>query len=261
MLATFKETISSLQDKSYGQTIIQKTPRQALWYWTKYLILISLIPFTLTIVFFTRFLPQAPRIVRDNFPEGNLTLADNQLTSTIQQPLRFEDQGFIFLFDLQATSSAIDSINSGLVITQDKMFIKNIDGQQQSQDYSFLPDFSLDKFQIADWIQSHRYQLWVISLFVVFIVGLIFFSLTWILRVAAFLFWSLIFWLVSKYLIHKTITFSQTLNFVAYGSVLPLILSPFAIIAPNNLLSYINFGIFVYFTYSWIKHLPKKNKS
>jgi hypothetical protein len=256
VLATFRETITSLRDPKYGSVIITKPVKPVIWYWTKYLLLVSLVPLVLAIVVLTRFLPEVPRLVEKHLPEGVLTAKDHQLSSTISQPLRWQESGFTFLFDLQASPSAIDSAENGILIMKDRVITKSSDGQFHSQNFSNLPDFSTDKHQIAAWIQSHRSRLWFSGLIIIQIAGVIIFSLTWVFRILLLLVWTVVFWLITKYLLKKSLPYFQVFNLVVYASVLPLLLSLLLTLAPNNLLSLINTGIFVYFTYSWIKNLP-----
>ena len=255
MIATFKETITSLQDNKYGQVIITKPLKPVIWYWTKYLILIAVIPLILVIVILTRFLPEIPQIIKSQLPEGTLTAKDHILTSTISQPLRYEESDMAIIFDLQASSSAIESISNGVLITKDKIIVKSADGQTQTRDYLNLPDFSVDKYQIADWLQNHRYQIWVAGMVVIIILGIIIFMLTWFYRILVSLFWSLVFWLFNRFITKNPLSYLQVFNLVIYASVLPLILSLLVMLYPNSLLSFINTLIFVYFTYSWIRNL------
>ena len=95
MLSTFRETLTSLQDKTYGNQIIKKTPRQVVWYWTKYLLLFSLIPLILTIGSTTYFVPQLSSTLEKQLPDFEVGVKDHQFYTKSDTPYRFEDQGFL----------------------------------------------------------------------------------------------------------------------------------------------------------------------
>jgi hypothetical protein len=256
MIATFKETITSLQDNKYGQVIIGKSFKSVLWYWTKYLLLISIFPLVLVISLLTRYLPQAPKFILDNFPEGTLTVKDSQLSSTINQPYKLGDSNFSVILDTGGNLSELDSVQSGVLFLKDKLVTKSPESQIQTQTYGRLPDFSLDKFQLADWITQNRSRLWFGGLVLILVAAVLISAAVWSGYLLGFVIWALVFWLVGKYLLKKVLTYVQCLNIVIYAQVLPLILSFILSFAPNQILDYMRLLIFFYFGFSWIWNLP-----
>ena len=97
MIATFKETFTSLQDLKYGQTIIKKTVRQALWYWTKYILLITTLGVILAIAALAYYAPQLPKLLGDQIPDIDLTLKGGLASTTGKQPFIVGDDKFIFI--------------------------------------------------------------------------------------------------------------------------------------------------------------------
>lgn len=258
MIATVRETITSLKKPDYGQVIVTKTTKSVFWYWTKYFLIIAAIPIIAAVVLLTRFLPQLPGFVEKKLPEGVLGFKDKVMFSTVKQPLVYEfadgQTSFKFVFDLEASPSALDSVDTGLLILKDRIITKSNAGQSQAQEYGNVPDFSIDKFQIAAWLQSHLSGLWSVGFFLILVLSSIIIGITWVIRAGFFLVWALIFWLFSKYVLKQPLTYIQILKLVIYASVLPLILSVILAIMPNSLLSLLNTGIFVAFTYIWIKN-------
>ncbi len=260
MLATFKETITSLRDPKYGQIIIAKPLKSVVWYWTKYLLLVSFIPMIIAIVLLTRFLPEAPKLVEKKLPEGTLGSKNHELFTTIQ-PLDLkipETEGsgpFRFIFDLNASPSAAESMSDGVLVLKDQLIVKTSDGRTQIQTFEKLPDFSTDKSQIAGWIRAHRYQIWTAGFIVILLVTAVISGITWVFRFLIFLVWTLVSWLVAKYLMKKSLTYLQVLNIVIYSSIIPLLLSLILTLTPNPILSLLNTGIFVFFIFTWIKNI------
>jgi len=255
VIATFKETLTSWKNVAYGRDIITKPVKSVLWYWTKYLILISLIPFILIIFLLTRLVPQSPRLIRDYLPEGTLTMTDHTLSSTITQPSVFRDGDFEIIFDLNATPSAFSSTASGILIGSDRLTIRSADGQLQNLDYSAIPDFSTDKFQLADWIQSRLREVWFGGFLIITVLGLILFALSWFWRVVGMLIGALLFWAVLRYFMHRDLRYLQVLNLVVYASVLPLLLSVLLFFVSGDVTSLINIAILIYFVYNWVKNI------
>jgi hypothetical protein len=213
------------------------------------------------IILITRFLPELPALIRKHLPEGVLTMTDHRLSTTITQPLEIRDPEFLFLFDLSATESALESTDNGVLITQDKIISKSGTSSYQYQNYNQFPNFSFDKYQIADWLQSRRYQLWFYGMLLLLLVWGIILSFVWLTRLFLLAIWSLVFLIVDKFITKKNLSLAQIFNLMVYASVLPLLISLLLFIAPNNILSLINMVIFIYFSYSWIQNLPLAENS
>jgi len=262
MIATFKETITSLKNLDYGREIIKKPIKSVLWYWTKYLLIFSLIPLILVIFAFTRFLPETPKLINKHLPEGVLGIKDGLMFSTLKQPLVYDfsdsqGESFNFTFDLQASPSAIDTYDNGLLVLKDQVITKSTGGKYQSQKYTSVPDFSVDKEIIADWVNTNRHKLWLVGTLIVILVGVLIIAVTWAFRALAFVGWSLVFLLLNKLVFKKTLSFSNILNLVIYASVLPLFLSLLLTLMPNSFLTLLNTGVFVMYVYLWAKNITQ----
>ena len=257
MIATFKETLISLQDSKYGQVIISRSLKFVLWYWTKYLLLMAIFPLLLTIFAFTYFLPQLPRLAEKNLPEGTLGARDHQLFSTIPQPYYiWQGQNFAFILNLEGRPEDIDSTPNGVLILKDKFIAKTDDGRTQIQTFSNIPDFSLDKYQLANWLTNHRYQIWLIGTVAIVFITTVFVSGFWLFRFGSFSFWALVLWIGNKISVKKHLSYLQIFNLVVYASIFPLLLSAILVFAPNGILSLVAFGLFLFFSLSWLKNLP-----
>jgi hypothetical protein len=258
MIATFKETITSLQDNKYGQVIIDKPLKVVLWYWTKYLLLIAAFPLLLAIFLFTRYLPEAPKFILDQFPEGTISAKDNQLSSTISQPYKLGNSNFSLILDLGGDVSELDSVQGGVLLLKDKLISKSENGQIQMQTYGQIPNFSLDKHQLSDWITGNRLKLWIGGSTFLLIAGILITSIIWLGYLLTFVLWAIPFWLGGKFALKKTLSYFQSLNLVIYASVLPLLLSFILSLAPNKILDYLRLVLFLFFGISWISNLPGK---
>jgi hypothetical protein len=248
VIKTVKETIASIQDVKY---------RQVLWYWTKYLIFISVIPLIIGVLAFTRYLPESPKFIQDKFPEGRLTVKNHQMITTITEPYKVGNQDFTLIIDAGGDAKELDTVTNGILLLKDKVVIKTPDNQLDIQDYTKIPDFSTDKTEIYSWVSGHLFHLWLGGVAGILILGIIGFIFSWVFRIAVYGLWALIFWILGKYLLKKTLTYLQSLSVVLYASIIQLVLSLFLAIAPNQLLEALGTVLFVYFTFTWIRNLPE----
>ncbi len=258
MIATFKETITSLQDNKYGQTIIAKPLKQVFWYFIKYLLLISVFPLVIGIFLLTRYLPQIPKIIVDSFPDGFVQIKDKKLYSTISQPYKAGDSEFLLILNLESNPADLNEVKSGILFLKDKMVVKTEAGDIQTQTYDNIPDFSVDKYQLSGWISQNRIKLWIAGLIVTLLavlMGTVFTGIFWIIRLA---FGAVIFWLVGKFAFKKTVTYLQSFNIAIYASVLPLLISFILSLSQNGILGYFGLFLFFFFGISWIRNLPGK---
>jgi hypothetical protein len=256
MIATFKETLTSLQDNQYGGQIITKPLKSVIWYWLKYLLFLSVFPLIVAIILLTRYLPQSPKFIHERFPDGVIGAKDQQLFSTIAQPYRIDNPDFSVILDLEGSEPELDSAKNGVLILKDKIVTKNENGQIETRTYGKIPDFSVDKNQIADWISQNSLKLWFIGLLIILIgvsIGLAISFFMWTIRL---LIATVVFWLISKYVLKKSISYLQTFNIVVYASILPQIISFILSLAPSTIFSYLSLFIFLFFGYTWIKNLP-----
>lgn len=253
MLATFKETLRSLQDKTYGREIIKKDPKNVLWYWTKYLLLFATIPLAMSVASLTYFVPQLPKILKDNLPDVKAGVANHQFYVDPSDPLKFGDANFLILVDPEASESALSQYPAGVVITKDKTYFKD-GGSVSSESHAEIPDFSITKPQAVTWASEHQLQIWVALLTTVLVLTVVILIFYWLFRFIFFWIWSLVFWFVAK-ILKKQLTLPQSFNLVVYASVIPLLVSAVLFLAPNDVISLLNIGVFLFFTVSWIINL------
>jgi len=239
-----------------GNYLLFFSKKQVLWYWTKYLLLVSVLPLIFGLFALTRYLPESPKFILDKFPEGKITFRNKQLSTTIPEPYKVGNQDFIFVIDTNGNEKELDNFNAGILFSKDKAFIKSQDNQFESQDYAKIPDFSLNKTQLSSWVSQHLFNLWLGGLAAIIIFGTITFGLSWLFRMAIYALWALVFWLIGKHLLKKTLTYVHSLNIVLYASVIQLLLSLFMILVPNQILDILGTVLFVYFAFAWLRNLP-----
>ncbi len=255
MISSFREFITGLKDNLYGNVIVEKSLKHTLWYWTKFLLLIAVVPYIFSIIILTRFLPQLPKLITQTFPEGTLTSEKGILSSTISQPYTVGDKNFSLVFDLEADPSALDSYQAGALVLKDRIIVKDTTGVTDSRSLANVPDFSLEKSQISSWISARRTQLWFAGLLLLTLLAVFLTAVNWLIRIGNLSLWAAGFWFFNKFFIKQTIDFMNIFKLVVYASVLPLLLSVILFFAPSNLLTFLGWGLLVYFTYTWLKHL------
>lgn len=252
MLATFRETITSLKDLNYGKTIITKTVGQAIWYWTKYLLLISIIGFILSLGLLAYYTPQSHALAREHFPDIDLTLKAGKLTAS---PFTQEGKDIVLIINTKGSPSDLDKYPAGLLLLEDKYIIKDNSGRTETRDYADLGDFHLDKPLVINWLSQNQFLVFVIGLICLLIITLLLTFLSWTIRVIAFFIWAVLVWIVALFL-KRQISYLDSFKLVLYASVLPLLLSPIA----HPVTSLISFGVFVYYSLSWLSRLDRRVK-
>lgn len=257
MLATFRETIKSLQDKTYGGEIVKKSLGQVIWYWTKYLLLFALIPLVLIIGSLTYSVPQLPNTLRNQLPEFVGGIKDGKFFTKNTEPLRFQDPNFLFILDPTASESDLASVSAGIVISQDQMFFKD-NGTTRSQDYSDIPDFEIAKSGLTDWVSTHQSLIWVILVSATILLGLLLVIFYWVYRFVTFWIWAAVVWALAR-ILKKTLVYTDAFKIVIYASILPLLISAVLFVAPSDVMGLIGFGVFAFFTVSWIINLKQSS--
>lgn len=256
MLATFKETIASLQDKFYGQKIVLLRPAPVIWYWTKYVLLFSAIPIILVTISLTRYVPELPKFLRENLPPAQITMEAGHLTTFPSQVFTWGDSQFSLILNTTATPSALDDYASVILIQTDKIEARDNTGQVQSFSFEKFPNFSFTKDQLIDWVSSHQAYLWGIGMVAVLVVSAIATAGFWLFKLLSFFFWGALLWLLSR-IIKRQINFIASFQIVVYASILPLLLTAITTIAPNRIISLLGQVIFIYFAFTWAWNLPQ----
>lgn len=256
MLNTFRETIQSFRDKTYSHKILPKPIKSTLWYWSKYIIIISVLPLIISILLLTRFLPEMPKIIRENMPVGEIGAKNHLLFTTYKQPLVMGNSDFKVILNLEGSPQDAASISAGFLILKDQLIAKSPDGTLETQKFTKIPDFSFNKDSFSSWVSANLLKLWFGGVGLLIAFGLLGFGLTWIYHFSLYSFFALIFWLIGKYLMKKNFDFRQSFNLSLYASIIPIILSTLQIISPNQVFDLIGLGIYLYFMISWIMILP-----
>jgi hypothetical protein len=256
MVNIFRETYTSLQDNNYGQVIIQKSLRQVIWYWTKYLLILMGIIVLIVIFLLTNKLPQLPKFIDSNLPDAEFRLQDGVFSTTLSQPQITGDSDYSFILDSAATSSALDTYKSGILITSTDLIVKSEDGTFTTQSFKNIPSFATSKLQIKSFVETHLTQIWFGVLAAILIISLFVTALVWTQRFTSMLIWSAIFLFLVKFFIKRSMNFADVLKIVIYASVLPLLFSFILSVSPNPLLDIFNLGLMAYFAFNWIWHLP-----
>ncbi len=257
MFSAFRETIASLKSSTYGATILTKPFRWVLWYWTKYLILLASIPMVISIFIITWYLPQAPRFITANFPAGSVTVKNHLLSTTIKEPYKTGNQDFALIINTAGGTGDLASVSGGMLFLKDQLVVKSPGtGQLQSQDYKQIPDFSFNRDQLAKWINSNSFKLWLILFAAVLVIGLVTAATGWVFRLALYGFCGLLFWLMGRYLLKKSLTFIQALAVALYASVPQLVISLVLSLVFSDLLNLLVILLFTYLSINWIRNLP-----
>lgn len=261
MITTFRETLASIQDPTYGRQIVLKPFKQVLWYWLKYLLLFTLIPLFLIIAAVTYLIPQLPGLLGEYLPEGEIAVKRGQLSINPNQQLTLGTQDFLIIVDpTGASSQSLDLAFSGLLVTQETLWIKGTGGQTQPFPLSDVPDFFLTKTHLIEWLSQHQGQVWIMAFFGLSTLALIIFLFQFVTRLASFFIWSTLFWLLAVAFRHRT-PYLHVFRLTLYAAVPSLILSAILFLAPNHYLIYLNIGLFVFFALNWLWNLSPSPKS
>lgn len=254
VIRTFKETVQSLRDPLYGKTIISRTPKAALWYWTRYLILFAVIPAVIGIFALTYYTPQFPHLLREDLPDFDLTVKNGQASSTLKQPYILGTQDFAIILDTAGKPSSLDQVKSGILILRDQIIAKSSDGHTDSRSLKDLGDFHFDKQTTASWLSQNELTVWVVGVLGIIFIALVIGFFYWLFHVAVFFLLTAVFLIITR-IFKRPLPFWDLFKIVIYASVLPLIISAVTAISPNPVIDYLNIGLFVYFVVSWHRSL------
>jgi len=256
VIATFKETLASLQDLKYGQIILQKSVGQALWYWTKYLLLIIAIGVILAIAALTYYAPQLPKILGDQIPDVDLTITSGIASTTVKQPFTAGDDKFIFILDTTGKLEDLDKYPAGVLILEDKVVAKKDSADIRIYPLKDFPDGTFTKDIVLNWVKNNQLLILglgavALLLFAVFITGF-----TWIWKLGGMAIFALLVWLASR-VIKRTISLADSLKLVLYASVLPTLVGTVSVLSPNSQISsIIQLALLLLYSLGWLWYLP-----
>ncbi len=257
MIATFKETFTSLQDLKYGQTIIKKTVRQALWYWTKYILLITTLGVILAIAALAYYAPQLPKLLGDQIPDIDLTLKGGLASTTGKQPFIVGDDKFIFILNTTGKPEDLDKYPAGILVLADKVVAKQDIGSTRTYPLKDFPDGTFTKTIILDWVKHNQPTILglgagAILIFAIFITGF-----TWAWKLGGLIILALLVWLTSR-ILKRNLNFADSFKLVLYASVLPTLVGAISILSPTSQISsIIQLGLLLLYSLGWLWYLPK----
>lgn len=254
MLSTFRETIKSLQDVSYGRTIETYSLLRCLWYWSKYLLLIASIPAVTLVLAVTYYTPQLPSLIQSRLPDFELEFSNRRLTYFSPQPLTAGGKGMVFKVDLSGVQSDIDNYESGVLVLEDKFIIKDPDGGLNIKPYPDLGKFRFSRSQIAGLVADRQLAVWGI------LTGIsLFFVVTttvgyWMSNLLIMILGSVVLWGAFR-IFRRPLPFTVFLKLSLYASVLPLLVAAVNALSPNVILHFLGPILFLYYTFTWSKNL------
>lgn len=261
MIATFKETLTSLRDLKYGQTIIKKTVGQALWYWTKYILLITALGVILAIAALAYYAPQLPKLLGDQIPEIELTIKSGIASSTVKQPFFAGDDKFIFILNTAGKPEDLDKYPAGVLILADKIVAKQDTGSTRTYPLKDFPDGTFTKTILLDWIRHNQPTILGLGAGAILIFAIFITSFTWAWKLGGLAIFALLVWLASR-IIKRNLNVADSLKLVLYASVLPTLVSTISILSPSSQISsIIQLGLLLLYSIGWLWYLPAKKKS
>jgi len=260
VIATFRQTIASLKDKDYGSKIIVQPLTKIVWYYTRYLLLFTLIPLVVVIFLITYFLPQLPKIITKNFPSAQINLKNGQFSTTLPNGTLWADKDLSLIINTSGSAELLQSAPAGVLITSNSLIIKTADSKIEARSLSEFSDFNYEKAQILNWVATHQTLLFCISIGLCLVVFILIFMITWLARFVTFLVWALLLWLLTKTL-HQPLNYTSALKLVIFASVIPLIISSVFFFYPSIIITIFSYSLFVYFTVIWTRRLTPLKKS
>ena len=244
VIATFKETITSLQDLKYGPKILAKTGKQTYWYWTKYFLALAGVGLFLILAVITYFVPQVPKFLSQNFPES--------------QPAIYTDSGISFILDTTGKITDLSDYKTGILVTADKIFFKDQQSKVQEIAIKKFEDTAFDKNTIVNWSGENKPLLWGIVASSAVLILLSYGSFLYISYLVIMLAAAVGIWALSL-ILKKRISYINSLKLVFYASILPLIVSGFSFLSANDQITFIiQTGLFLIYAVGWLWYLPKK---
>lgn len=258
MIKTFKETITSLQDSNYAKTILTKSVPDTVWYWSKYFLLVSGIFYLFTVAAMAYFLPQVSRYVNDNVPDGFIEVKNGEFNSSLPQPYVLRSPDSIIMVDEKGEKASLDSYSQGVLVTKKEMIIKDDTGDFQTLVISeMVDDFYLNKQMVFDFFSKNAEVIFAVLVVVSLVAGLFLGAVVWAFHMLMFMFYAFILWLAALLVKHR-LEYATIFKFVVYASVVPFLFAAILVLAPNPIMSWLNFGLFLFFTISWMKSVSAK---
>lgn len=261
MLKTVRETLASLKDKSYGNIIVSQSLGSSLWYWTKYLLVFTIIPWVVFVLMLTYFLPQLPRALRENLPDAQIALRNGHFSTSLPDGSHFGDKSFSLVINTQATdSSVLKEYDSGVLIASSAAYVRSSDG---TSDYSHYPqniNFTVSKSQVVSWVSSHQGQIWLGSFVALTLLAAFMSTLYWVYSLFLYALGGLALWLVAR-VSRRQLNIAGAMKLSIYASILPFLVGTLFSVSSNSLIVLVLLVIYFYLGYTWIQNLPLLSSS
>lgn len=257
MIATFKETVKSVTDLSYGKVIVGRSLKSAFWYWYKYVLLFAAIIFFVVLAGTVYFTPQLSKIAEDRLPVFDLTVKDGVASTHLKQPQMYTDSNMAVILNLAGKPTDLDNYPNGALVLADKILVKTTDNnvvKTQEMKWSDMGNFSVTKDTIVTWLTTNKAKILGVLLGGTLLLGLIILGFYTLGQMIGVVIWSLLFLIVAK-IMKKKVEFTQVMNLVLYVSVIPLLIGVLHLFWASQILSVISLGLFIFYPCAWIYKL------
>lgn len=256
MLATFRETAKSLQDLKYGEEIGKRTIGQALWYWTKYLLLFAVIAILGGVATLTYYTPQIGGLLAANLPDIALSVKNGQVETNVPQPFVQTDGNFAFIVDTNGTLSDLDNYPTGVLILKDKLVAKS-ETESRIVDLKEFEGTKVSRSMLVDWANNNKATLWTLGLVAIILLSAVGVGVFWLVRLAGFLLGAIVIFLAGL-VFKKRLSYQQAFKLAIYASVLPLVISAFTFFSSSDILSVLSMAAFLFYSLAWVYNLKSR---
>lgn len=257
MIATFRETITSLRDLKYGQSILKRTAGHAYWYWTKYYLLLTAISLFMAVAALTYFVPQVSKFLSQKLPQDlAFTIKDGKLSSPLKQPLVYEDSGVTFILDTTGKIKDLSDYKTGVLASLEKIVFKDQQGQLKEVVYKDFGNLQFNRDIAVDWTTKNKGVLWGAGLGLFLLLAIFYGGFLYLYHLIVVLASAFGLWVLSLVL-RKQISYPDSLKIVFYASVLPLLVSAASFLSPSQNISFlVQLGLFLLYAIGWLWYLP-----
>lgn len=259
MIATLRETWRSLQDLKYGNEIVKKTVGESLWYWSKYLLISSVVGLVISLGILAYLVPQSGGFAEKNFPDLEARIKDGKVETNVQQPFVEGSEEFAIIVNTEGSVDDLDDFNSGLLLLEDKLVAKS-DGQMRVVELREFEGLEFNKPMVISWINNNQPTIFVVGMVSVLVLVVLLTAFYWFSRLISFFFSALLIW-VGGLLFKKSLPYLDALKITIYGSVLPFLITIVFFAFPNNAMSWLVLVVFLFYSLAWTYNLNPQAKS
>jgi hypothetical protein len=220
-----REFISSVKNPHF---FLGNSPKieHSLRLWVSWVIFSSIIPFLVFIGYLTYYTPQIPGTIINYFPDAWISLKSGNIFSSLSYPFRFQSENFTLVIDPAASEEELSDQTGSVLVLSDRLIIRTQSETIQTLKFSSLPDFSLSRNQVVDWIQNHLFLVWATGLLVILTFALFFGAFYFTYKFITFLGLAGLAWFYFK-IGKKPQKFRPILVIVVYASIASLLVEVF----------------------------------